>query len=385
MIENQFFGKATPADKKLFDDLKAKKEALEAEIEKKKVMAQKNLLSKKVKKLEKEIQGIQVKTYSGIWKDDVTTADYADKADGIQAKKDFFMAKLASGSLSGSDAAKFKLFLKDLDEFEAEGKRYAALQNALGGAKGQLTALRNRVKLDDSSPYTQERKNAALWAKTPKAADVALRGVSGEAWRNASKAEREAIYDYTCSSGRFNRPLRGYDKSWSNFKGAGKVPLGNEGKATAIANMTKIIDRSKYDFDIWLQRGLSSSDAAAAFLGISESNLRHWSQAEFQKNLVDKHIERIDRGFVSCGSAKGKGFSGYIFNIYCPKGTKMMYAEPFSNYGNGGKLSWDGKSKQTSFGYEDETIIQRGTTFRVIKVEKKGTNIYFDVEVVRQD
>jgi hypothetical protein len=161
--------------------------------------------------------------------------------------------------------------------------------------------------------------------------------------------------------------------------------LGNEGKATAIANMTKIIDRSKYDFDIWLQRGLSSSDGAAAFLGISESNLRHWSQAEFHKNLVDKHIERIDRGFVSCGSAKGKGFSGYIFNIYCPKGTKMMYAEPFSNYGNGGKLSWDGKSKQTSFGYEDETIIQRGTTFRVIKVEKKGANIYFDVEVVRQD
>ena len=46
---------AAPADKKLFDDLKAKKEAIEAEIEKKKVQAQKSLLSKKVKKLEKEI------------------------------------------------------------------------------------------------------------------------------------------------------------------------------------------------------------------------------------------------------------------------------------------------------------------------------------------
>jgi SPP1 gp7 family putative phage head morphogenesis protein len=76
---------ASLTDKKLYDDLKAKKEAIEAEIEKKKIAAQKNLLTKKVKKLENEIQGIQVKTYSGIWKDDVTTADYADKAAGLQA------------------------------------------------------------------------------------------------------------------------------------------------------------------------------------------------------------------------------------------------------------------------------------------------------------
>jgi hypothetical protein len=181
----------------------------------------------------------------------------------------------------------------------------------------------------------------------------------------------------------------GYDGSWQNFKGVGKVPLDNEGRGTAIKQMTKLIDRSKYDFDVWLQRGIESSKGAAEFLGISEDNLRHWSQAEFKKNLVDKEVERTDDGFVSCGSFKGKGFSGYIFNIYCPKGTKMMYAEPFSHYGDGAKMRWDsmrldGKSKQSSFGYEDETIIQRGTTFRVTKVEKKGTDIYFDVEVVKQ-
>jgi hypothetical protein len=384
-------GKASPADKQLYDDLKAKKQAVEAEIEKKKIAARKNLLTKKVKKLEKEIQGIQVKTYSGIWKDDVTTADYADKAAGIQAKKEYFLNKLNSGILSDSDKAKFNLFLKDLDEFEAEGKRYADIQAALKAAKGQLTSLKKGGTLNDNNTYSQERKNAAVWAKTPEAADDALRGVSGEVWRSASKAEREAIYKYTQGSGGFNRPLRGYDKSWHDFKGAGKVPLNNEGKGTAIKNMTKLIDRSKYDFDIWLQRGIESSKGAAEFLGISEDNLRHWSQAEFQKNLVNKEVDRTDDGFVSCGSSKGKGFSGYIFNIYCPKGTKMMYAEPFSHFGNGAELHWDGIpkrldgiSRQSSFGYEDETIIQRGTTFRVIKVEKKGTSIYFDVEVVKQ-
>jgi hypothetical protein len=41
-------------------------------------------------------------------------------------------------------------------------------------------------------------------------------------------------------------------------------------------------------------------------------------------------------------------------------------------------------AKQSSFGYEDETIIQRGTTFKVTKVEKRGGNIYFDLEVISQ-
>jgi hypothetical protein len=62
----------------------------------------------------------------------------------------------------------------------------------------------------------------------------------------------------------------------------------------------------------------------------------------------------------------------------------MMYAEPFSHYGDGAGLKWNGISKQAGFGYEDETIIQRGTTFRVIKVEKKGGDTYFDLEVVSQ-
>jgi hypothetical protein len=252
-----------------------------------------------------------------------------------------------------------------------------------------LTALKKGGIVKGDNPFSRDRKDAALWAKTPKAADDALRGVSGEVWQKATQAERKAIYDYTQGSGGFNRPLRGYDKSWHDFKGVGKVPLDNEGKATAIKNMTKIIDRSKYDFDVWLQRGIESSKGAAEFLGISEDNLRHWSQAEFQKNLVDNETKRTDHGFVSCGSSKGKGFSGYIFNIYCPKGTKMMYAEPFSHYGDGDKMRWDsprldGISKQSSFGYEDETIIQRGTKFRIIKVEKKGSDIYFDVEVVEQ-
>jgi hypothetical protein len=41
-------------------------------------------------------------------------------------------------------------------------------------------------------------------------------------------------------------------------------------------------------------------------------------------------------------------------------------------------------TKQSDFGGEDETIIQCGTTFRITKVEKKGGDTFFDVEVVEQ-
>mgnify|MGYP005765880735 CR=1 FL=1 len=130
-----------------------------------------------------------------------------------------------------------------------------------------------------------------------------------------------------------------------------------------------------------MQRGIETVEGAAKFLGISPDVLRHGTREQLH-DLVNDYI--TEHAFTSCGSCKGKGFSGVIFNIYCPKGTKMIYAEPFSHYGNGGGRKWDGKKPQTSFGYEDETIIQRGTTFRITKVEKSGSGLYVDMEVIEQ-
>jgi hypothetical protein len=373
------------AGKEQTAELEAKKAETQKLLDKKTLSADKKKLVKENAALQKKIAGINVKTYSGIWKDEVTTADWEAKAASIQTKKDYFQNKLESGGLSDADKIKFTQFLKDLDEFDTEGKVYCEILAELKTVKNLLTSLKSSGSIKNAvdGAFSETRKSAALWAKTPQKADDTLRNVCGKVWQNAPQAERKAAYDYTCGSGGFNRPLRGYDESWDNFKGIGKVGLNNEGKAEAIKKLTDIINKSQYDSDIWLQRGVESSKGAAGFLGIPESALK--AQNELQKLLVDNAPKEItDRGFVSCGSAKGQGFSGYIFNIYCPKGTKMMYAEPFSRYGNGAGLDWDGVAKQSSFGYEDETIIQRGTTFRVTKVEKKGINTYFDVEVVKQ-
>ena len=88
---------------------------------------------------------------------------------------------------------------------------------------------------------------------------------------------------------------------------------------------------------------------------------------------------------MSTGVARGTGFSGDIkLNIYAPKGTQMAYVEPFSAFGNGAGKSWDGISPQSSIGYEAEMLLQRNTKFRVIKVEKSGSQWYIDMEVISQ-
>ena len=98
---------------------------------------------------------------------------------------------------------------------------------------------------------------------------------------------------------------------------------------------------------------------------------------------------------MSCGNCRNTNFGSkpVCLNIYCPKGTRMTYAEPFSAFGsshdNGnyapGK-SWNGTSKPTVTG-ENEIILQRGTQFRIIKAEwneSKG-KWFIDLEVLAQN
>ena len=206
-----------------------------------------------------------------------------------------------------------------------------------------------------------------------------MRKQTGELWKTLPAEEREALYDYTNGSGKFNRPLRGYEGSWQNYKGIGQVDLDYEGGKAMIEAATKALDRCSYDFDIWLQRGVESSDGAAGFLGIKTSELA-LSEKELQDLLVDKVVK--DEAFLSTSACKGSGFSGnLIVNLYAPQGTKMIYAEPFSCYGKGAKFAWDGEATQSYFGSEFEVILQRGSSYKITKVEKVGEQIYVDADV----
>ena len=54
-------------------------------------------------------------------------------------------------------------------------------------------------------------------------------------------------------------------------------------------------------------------------------------------------------------------------NIYCPKGTKALYLNPLSHFKGEG---------------ENETLIQRGYSFKITKAYKSGFHIYLDCDVI---
>lgn len=389
------------------DAIEAQKAEWQEKLNEKLKAEQKKALAKKQLELEaqkaavqQQLDDFEIKTYSGIWYNkDVTTADWGSL--NIAGKKQYYEGKFITET-DPDLMKKYQDLYKQLEELDTEGKSYHDIQAELKKIEQELKKVQSDLqKLDKGDiieaadeAYTQARKDAAVWAKSTKEADDVLRDVSGQVWKAAPKVEKDAIYEYTSSYSKFNEPLRGIEYGTNAVKGVGNIDFDTIGTSYGgykpgqvrkqINAMTDIIEKSTYDFDIWLQRGCGYR-GMDSFFEISMSDLQNASQAELEKLLLGKTV--TDYGFFSCGVSKGKGFSHkpIIMNVYAPKGTKMMYAEPFSAFGNGSGRSWDGVAKQSTFGSESEIILQQGTSFRITKVEKTGGKLYVDIEVILQN
>lgn len=394
-------------------DLHSQVEAIEAQkaewqqkLNEKLIAEQKKALAKQQVELEaqkaavqQQLDDFEVKTYSGIWYNkDVTTADWAGL--NIEGKKKYYEGKFITET-DPDLMQKYQDLYKQLEELDTEGKAYADIQKELKQIQSQITKVQADLKkleqggiidsVDDA--FSQERKDAAIWAKTTKEADDVLRDTCGEVWRTSPPIQKNAIYDYTQSYHKFNEPLRGIEYGSEKFLGVGNVDLDQIGVSyqgwkpgqmrKEINAMTDIISKSTYKEDFWLQRGCRFK-GMDKFFNVPMDRLQSATQAELEQLLLN--TTPTEYGFCSCGVAKGKGFSGdIILNIYAPSGTQMMYVEPFSAFGNGGGKNWDGIAKQGSFGQESEIILQQGTKFRVTKVEKTPGMIYIDLEVIEQN
>lgn len=368
-------------------------------VEQKKALAKQQVeLEAQKAAVQQQLDDFEVKTYSGIWYNkDVTTANWAGL--NIDGKKKYYEGKFITET-DPDLMQKYQDLYKQLEELDTEGKAYADIQKELKQIQSQITKVQADLKkleqggiidsVDDA--FSQERKNAAIWAKTTKEADDVLRDTCGEVWRTSSSIQKNAIYDYTQSYHKFNEPLRGIEYGSEKFLGVGNVDLDQIGVSyqgwkpgqmrKEINAMTDIISKSTYKEDFWLQRGCRFK-GMDKFFNVPMDRLQSATQAELEQLLLN--TTPTEYGFCSCGVAKGKGFSGdIILNIYAPSGTQMMYVEPFSAFGNGGGKNWDGIAKQGSFGQESEIILQQGTKFRVTKVEKTPGMIYIDLEVIEQ-
>ena len=405
--------KASGASKQKIGGASTQKSAIEKKI---KVIDTKA----EVKALEADVASVETKIneyellhdagFTGVWQDTVYLSEYLTYEPKLQSKITYFQDKIAEwktkgvanyGKTQAEVDAKVAQLQKQLDtalEYKKEGIKYQLGKDALDDSlKVAQEALANKedelLKLQHPKHWKQKhagvggqidqaRRDQALWAKDPKEADNALRAKTGEVWRNASKVEKDAIYEYTVSYNKFNEPLRGIEYGTNAYKGVGNTTLNPKGNGIFLNAMTDIIEKSSYDVDMWFQRGVSYR-GMDKFFGVPNSLLVSGTQAELEQALLDKVV--TEYGFMSMGSAKGQGFSGNIvLNIFAPKGTKMMYAEPFSGFGHGGGRMWDGIASQSYFGGEFETILQQNTQFKIVKIERTNGTLYVDLDIIGQ-
>ncbi len=319
----------------------------------------------------------------------------------LDSSYDMFKKQKINGTLDSWNEPSYeelKEFFEQLHNIQsgpADTKALKKLQKELKDKQDELDKIKKRYGLEDDK-FSQKRKDNALWFTNQNggadAADKAYRSKAGEVWRKATRAQKNSAYEYTQSYHKYNEPLRGIEYGTNKFLGVGNIDLDDIGVSTGygfkkgevkklIDNLTDYINESTYDQDIWLNRGCRRS-GMDKFFNIDPSDF-DLSEKELAAKLLG--TTPTEYGFMSTGTAKGSGFGGDIkLNIYAPKGTQMAYVEPFSAFGHGAGKSWDGITTQSSIGYEAEMLLQRNTQFRVIKVEKSGSQWYIDMEVIGQ-
>ena len=327
----------------------------------------------------------ELKTLSGEAKFDLNTIQAKiskankeiDRLEKIRIEKEQIVASVENALQLKTSSKIFISLKEDWEKLLADPRT----TNAELKAKAEEIQKRYKKLVGDRKPtkadfsddaYSKKRKDAALWAKETDEADRIVRDRCGEVWRSASELERDAAYGYTAGSSYINEPLRG-----QRYQPYDSATTAKAAKSQShIQALTEMIERSSYDRDIWLQRGVDYR-GAQGLLGV---NL----YGADPKSLIGKTV--TEKAFSSCGIAKGKGFNKeVIYNIYCPKGTKMLYCEPFSAFGNGAGRAWDGLAKQTYFGHESEMLLQQGTVFRIVKAEYTGGRWFIDLEVIAQN
>ena len=377
--------------------------------------AQKESLEENKKYLKEQMDNKNT-IYSNIWNYNVTFDDWEKKSSGselgmssIDLKKEYFDGKINElNQLLSSDPDdawtknqldKFTNLKKDLEEFDKKGKEYFELKQQYKENQSQLNEINEKIgkltgKVDDT--FSQERKDNAVWFKSSsqkKEADDLFREQIGGAWRSATDAEKNAIYEYTGSYSKFNEPLRGIEYGTNKYLGVGNVNMdeiginyGGYAKGQVkreIENMTSFIEKCPTEQDMWVNRGVHYG-GMDKFFQIDADKLRYSTPDDLFALLQDKVY--TEYGFMSTSSVRGEGFSGDIkLNIFMPKGTPAAYVEPISMFGRGAGRSWDGISKQSAFGREFETIIQRGSQFRVTKVERSDGTLYIDMDLIGFD
>lgn len=267
--------------------------------------------------------------------------------------------------------------------------------------------------------FSEARKAQALRFEDRYEADKYYRPKLDENWDNMTDFEKYSVWEYTSNSNPINKSLSGYHDSWSrdSYVGVENSVWGHENPwrsfnterftrkyATdghkdfhkVITNLTTGIDKNVLQDDVWLRRGGGFGGLASLAQGAGidyDEAYRIISRGTKQEKESLKQMligqPCIEHSFISTGIAKDAGFQSLVsYDIYAPKGTKAVYAEPASYYGgtigSKEKIYATGHTFSGNVGGEAEIIIQRGTKYRLTDIEFEDYDIKVTMEVYSQ-
>lgn len=385
-----------------------------------------------LKRIENNLNQFDNKTYSGIWKNDVSVSDYEAKKDSIPKKEGYYNDQLEGIEKkiqqAKADGDEFNLeyytnlkaiaegHLADLRDFQKRGMEYSSMQKEAADLRKQLKQMTGGNESPfTSDAYSEIRKRVAKDFERKEDADKYLRQIFDSDWVRLTEYQKYSVWEYTHNSNPMNQPLSGYHDGWDrdSFVGIGKANWGLQDTwrrfntaefaeqfgvdghvdyAQTISELTKAIDNSVFaDADMWLVRKSNENGLAGLFEGdlFSYNDAMTIIQSGDTEKMREAFVGREfqNHAFCSTGMAKDAEWFGNVsYDIYAPQGTKGIYSEPASFFGgtiSGEELYEVGKSYEY-VGTEAEVILQRGTTFRITDIEYDYGDIKVKMEVVDQ-
>lgn len=180
-------------------------------------------------------------------------------------------------------------------------------------------------------------------------------------WDSLSEAERSSLREYT---GEAFRDINGYLRGHSVYGKYYETLF--EGHESTLEHCTSALSRSRLNEDLVTYRAIAGYDGVLSkmFPNIDFNN------AESVQSLIGSTF--IDKGFYSTSvdpDVDLGDFGDIKITTICPKGTKALYAGPFS------------KKPE-----EKELILQRGTEFEIKSLKTNAVGAITDmvIEVVSQ-
>ena len=175
------------------------------------------------------------------------------------------------------------------------------------------------------------------------------------------------------------------------------TPDGHVDYHKTITSLTNAIEKNVLQDDAWFFRGGGSGSLAGLLEngGLSFSDVQRVidrgtsaEKEQLKKLIVGQPFQ--EHSFLSTGIARDAGFTSKSvkYEIYAPKGTKGIYAEPQSYYGgtigSKEKIYEKGHSWSGSVGGEAEMIFQRGSTYRITDIDFTDGGAKVKMEIVDQ-